>query len=85
MLAHFIEMQRILVPGGHYVVVVGDSLVSNEPIFVHQLIQDCMQDIGYQVVGMFGYEIRNRHMRFPRSGRGGIVKYDWIIDSQWKG
>jgi len=31
-------------------------------------------------VNHFGYIIRNRYMRFPRMGRGGLIKEDWIID-----
>lgn len=80
MIAHFKEMRKILIPKGHYVLVVGDSLVSNEPVFVHSLIQDCARACGYETANCFSYEIRNRSMRFPRHGRGGIVRYDWIID-----
>jgi len=81
-LAHFSEIKRILSPGAHYVLVVGDSMVSNEPVLVHKLIQDCAQARGFSVENYFSYEIRNRSMRFPRRGRGGVVRYDWIIDLQ---
>lgn len=84
MIQHFKEMQNILSDDAHYVMVVGDSLVSDEPVMVHKLIQDCVREVGYEVDGIFGYEIRNRHMRFPRQGRGGIVRYDWVIDLKHK-
>lgn len=85
MIQHFNEMSKVLSKNAHYVMVVGDSLVSNEPVIVHELIQDCARQAGYDVDGIFGYEIRNRHMRFPRQGRGGIVRYDWVIDFRYAG
>lgn len=80
MLSHFDEASKILRPGGHYVSIVGDSLVSGEPIMVHELVAECAKSAGFSLEGRFGYEIRNRHMRFPRMGRGGIVRYDWILE-----
>lgn len=77
---NFGSMCSILKKGGHYVSVVGDSIVSNEVVPVHKLIQLCGAKRGFRVKSVFAYEIRNRHMRFPRKGRGGLVKYDWIID-----
>jgi hypothetical protein len=84
MISHLKDMRIVFKPGAHYVMVVGDSLISNEPIPVHELIQTCGIENGFDIKGVFGYEIRNRHMRFPRRGRGGIVRYDWVIDFQAK-
>jgi hypothetical protein len=84
MLLHLGEMRKILKQKAHYIMVVGDSLISNEAIPCHLLIQHCAVETGYDVCGVFGYEIRNRHMRFPRIGRGGIVRYDWVIDLKQK-
>ena len=77
---HFLEAKQVLAGGAHYVLVVGDSLVNNEIVPVHQLIQHCAKSAGYSTVGLFGYEIRNRHMRFPRRGRGGMIRYEWVLD-----
>ena len=77
---HFEEARRILKSDSHYVIVVGDCLVNNEVVPVQNLIQQCGELAGFSQVGLFGYEIRNRHMRFPRRGRGGIIRYDWVID-----
>ena len=82
---HFNHIRQILSPRSHYIMVVGDSLVSNEPVMVHELIQDCAEECGFLTENIFGYEIRNRHMRFPRKGRGGIVRYDWVLDFKLKG
>ena len=80
MLTHFKQSSLVLKPSGYYVCVVGDSLVSGESIPVHQLLVECAEQTGFQLHGQFGYEIRNRHMRFPRMGRGGIVRYDWVLE-----
>ncbi len=85
MRSHFEQLTKILQPDASVVFVVGDSLVSGEPIEVHRLIQDCAASSGFAIDNIFGYEIRNRHMRFPRNGRGGIVRYDWVVDLRWKG
>ena len=77
---HFREARSVLKPGAHYVLVAGDSLVNNEVVPVRQLIQYCATSAGFSTTEMFGYEIRNRHMRFPRRGRGGMIRYDWVID-----
>jgi DNA modification methylase len=80
MTTHFSEMSKVLKKGAHYVVVVGDSVVNDEVIRTHDLLQECAAIAGFETTNVFGYEIRNRHMRFPRQGRGGMVKYDWILD-----
>lgn len=77
---HLSSFARISKPGAHTVIVVGDSIVSGEVIPTHELLQEIAVDCGFSVANVFGYEIRNRHMRFPRKGRGGIVRYDWVLD-----
>jgi DNA modification methylase len=77
---HFTEMAKILKPGSHYVLVVGDSVVSGEIVATHALLPACGASLGFVLERAFRYEIRNRHMRFPRAGRGGIVEHDWILD-----
>lgn len=82
MRTHLRQASRVLKPGGTYVMVVGDSLVSGEPVPVSELMSAVAGDSGFGVTGGFGYEIRNRHMRFPRMGRGGILRYDWVIEME---
>lgn len=80
MALHFVQSNLCLRKGGHYISVVGDSVVSGEPILVHELLVEIASRSGLKLINRFGYEIRNRHMRFPRMGRGGIVRYDWILE-----
>lgn len=80
MCEHFISAKKVLKSKANYVCVIGDSVVSGESIPVHELIVKCAERAGLTFKFKFGYEIRNRHMRFPRMGRGGIVKYDWVLN-----
>jgi len=84
MITHLRQLSKVLKVRSNAVYVVGDSVVSGVPISVHELLQHCATSVGFSVDCVFGYEIRNRHMRFPRNGRGGIVRYDWVIDLSWK-
>lgn len=77
---HFSEVEKVLKRGGHYVLVVGDSVVSGQAVQTHSLLPACGARFGFVLERVFRYEIRNRHMRFPRAGRGGIVEHDWILD-----
>ena len=70
----------MLKPNGTYVCVVGDSLLAGTPVPVHKMLGEVAKRAGFDTCGLFGYEIRNRHMRFPRMGRGGIVRYDWVLE-----
>lgn len=80
MAAHFRQAAQVLKPNGTYVCVVGDSLLAGTPVPVHAMLGDVAKRAGFEMLGMFGYEIRNRHMRFPRMGRGGMVRYDWVLE-----
>lgn len=80
MTTHFADSLKVLKPRASYICVVGDNLISGEPIAVHELIAKCAESVGFTLQGLSGYEIRNRHMRFPRMGRGGLVRYDWVLE-----
>lgn len=76
---HFGQMYEIMKPNAPYIVVVGDSTVSDLPVETHHLLALCAAQTGFRLEETFAYEIRNRYMRFPRQGRGGIVDLDWIL------
>lgn len=79
MINHFQQMHRILKPNAPYIVVVGDSSVSDLLVETHNLLTICAEQVGFMLEASFAYEIRNRYMRFPRKGRGGIVDWDWVL------
>lgn len=78
-IAHFRSMSRILKPGAKYVYVVGDSTLGGVAVPTHRLIVECARATGFDLCLCFGYEIRNKHMRFPRAGNGGQVVHDWVL------
>lgn len=74
------SMYHILDNHAHYIVVMGDCNVSDEFIPVREYTTKIAKDIGYDLENLFYYKIRNRYMRFPRKGRGGLIIHDWVVD-----
>jgi hypothetical protein len=77
--SHFRNMSRILRPGASYVYVVGNSTLAGVSVPTHRLVAACARASGFELSVCFGYEIQNKHMRFPRGGRGGQVVHDWVL------
>lgn len=81
---HFSEMSNCLTSGTHYVMVVGDSNVSNVFIDTADFLIDIAERNGFRITNRWGYKIKNRFMRFDRKGRGGIIEIDWVLDFEKK-
>jgi DNA modification methylase len=77
---HFAEMSNCLTSGTHYVMVVGDSNVSDVFIDTADFLIDIAERSGFRITNKWGYKIKNRFMRFDRKGRGGIIEIDWVLD-----
>ncbi len=77
---HFIEMSKSLNKKIHYVMVVGDSNVSDVFIDTADFLIDIAERNGFRISNKWGYKIKNRFMRFDRKGRGGIIEIDWVLD-----
>lgn len=77
---HFSEIAKCLKKGIHYVMVVGDSVVSGVYFETADFLADLARRNGFKVVNKWGYKIKNRYMRFDRKGRGGMIEIDWILD-----
>ena len=69
----------ILKKGGCYTIVIGESKIRGIRIPTHQILADIALRKGYLLDNMFSYEIKNRYLRFPRKGRGGFIKKDWVV------
>ncbi|MFC1808281.1 DNA methyltransferase [Candidatus Omnitrophota bacterium] len=80
MASNFAEVKKLLKPKGHYVVVVGDSMIRGVEVPTHDIFIDIAKKNGFQLENMFSYLIKNRYLRIPRSGRGGLIKKDWVLD-----
>ncbi|MBR6245763.1 MAG: hypothetical protein IKR15_00165, partial [Bacteroidales bacterium] len=77
---HFASISDCLVPGAHYVFVVGDSDVSNIHFNTAKYLAAQASRHGLALTNEWGYEIKNRFMRFDRKGRGGKIDIDWVLD-----
>lgn len=81
---HFAEMAKCLSRKTHYVMVVGDSNVSNIVFDTSDFLIDIAERNGFMITNKWGYKIKNRFMRFDRKGRGGIIEIDWVLDFEKK-
>ena len=77
---HFAEMSKCLTSGTHYVMVVGDSNVSDVYIDTADFLIEIAERNSFRITNKWGYKIKNRFMRFDRKGRGGIIDIDWVTD-----
>lgn len=77
---HFYRISEILDSKKHYIMVIGDSSVSNIYFNTSELIAKIAARNGFKLINRWGYKIKNRYMRFDRKGRGGIIKVDWVLD-----
>lgn len=77
---HFTEISRCLTTGTHYVMVVGDSNVSDVYIETAEFLIEIAKRNGFKITNKWGYKIKNRYMRFDRKGRGGKIDIDWVMD-----
>ena len=77
---HFQNISEILKDGQHYIVVIGDSGVSNINFQTSDFLVNLAERNGFKLLGKWGYKIKNRYMNFNRKGRGGIIETDWVLD-----
>lgn len=77
---HFKQVGEVLKKEAHYVLVVGDSTVSDIYFDTADFLIQIAQRNGFVLSNRWGYKIKNRYMRFDRKGRGGIIDIDWVLD-----
>ncbi len=77
---HFSEMSKCLKKDTHYVMVVGDSNVSDIYFETSDFLIDVANRNDFRLENKWGYQIKNRFMRFDRKGRGGKIEIDWVLD-----
>lgn len=77
---HFKEIRKVLKSNSHYIMVVGDSTVSNVLFNTSDYLIKIAENNGFKLVNKWGYKIKNHYMRFDRKGKGGKIEIDWVID-----
>lgn len=74
------QVKKLLKKNSHYVIVVGVSNIRGTRVPTNELLAEIAKMHGYSLENMFSYIIKNRYLRIPRSGRGGLIEKDWILD-----
>jgi len=74
------EVNKLLKSEGHYIIVIGDSKIRGVHIPTHEILIDIAKERGFELSNVFSYIIKNRYLRIPRSGRGGLIKKDQVVD-----
>ena len=74
------QIHKLLKTDSHYIVVVGDSNIRSINVDTHNILIDIAKKNGFDLKNLFSYVIKNRYLRIPRKGRGGLIKKDWVID-----
>jgi hypothetical protein len=77
---HFAEMSKCLKKDTHYIMVIGDSTVSDNYFETSDFLIEIAKRNDFKLTNKWGYQIKNRFMRFDRKGKGGKIEIDWVID-----
>ncbi len=77
---HFRNLSKNLNKNVHYIMVIGNSKVSDVNIDTAGILSKMAERNNFTLTNKFGYKIKNRYMRFDRKGRGGIINHDWVLD-----
>jgi hypothetical protein len=81
----FVDMEKnikqafdLLLPGCHYVIVIGDSVIRGNKIYTSKILSNIGRKMGFKEVERLSYIIKNHYLRIPRGNRGGKVQIDHI-------
>lgn len=77
---HFAEISKCIKQNAHYVMIIGDSTVSDIYFDTADFLVQIAERNGFTLTNKWGYKIKNRYMRFDRKGRGGIIDIDWVLE-----
>lgn len=70
---------KYLKPGGHYMIVVGNSSIRNVEVESWKVIQQISELVGFKTEIYFNYLIQNPYIRIPRGNRGGKINIDHVL------
>lgn len=80
MKTNLLTVFRQMKKNGHYVIVIGNSNIRKIEIQSWQILKDIALKIGFKFDSVFRYLIKNPYIRIPRNGRGGLIKYDYVLN-----
>lgn len=73
------NVYKYLKPDGHYVIVIGNSLIRKVEVESWKVIQEISKLVGFETEIYFNYLIQNPYIRIPRGNRGGKIKVDHVL------
>ncbi len=77
---NLLEVYSHLRPEGYYCIVIGSNNMRNIHIPTPKIfIQFAENEIGYENVINYSYDIINKRLKIPRARHGGNIKKEWII------
>lgn len=79
MKSNLLNVNTHLSTGGHYIIVIGNSVIRKNLIESWKILSDIAPYAGFSCISHFSYIIKNPYIRIPRSGRGGEIKKDHVI------
>lgn len=78
--SNLIQIHKLLKYKAHYIIVIGDSKIRGVNVDTHNILIEIAKSKGFNLENLFSYAIKNRYLRIPRKGKGGLIKKDWVID-----
>lgn len=76
---NLLEVKDVLVDGGKYCIVIGDSTIRKVHVKSWKIISDIAISEGYELDTYFSYIIQNHYLRIPRGKRGGKINKDYVF------
>lgn len=70
---------KYLKPGGHYMIVIGNSSIRKVEVESWKVIQQLSELVGFKTETYFNYLIQNPYIRIPRKNKGGKINVDHVL------
>jgi len=73
------ENYRVLKPGKHFCILVGDNVIRKVPVYTHKYIIDIAESVGFKTVEV-GYDrIKARGLSPKRNHTAGLIEVEWLM------
>ncbi len=73
---NFREVKRVLRPGRHYVVVVGNNIIRGQEVPTHRFLMGVAERAGLETETYFASEVIRHYIKVPRKER---INEDWVL------
>lgn len=73
------NVYEYLKPGGHYMIVIGNSSIRNVEVESWRVLQQISELVGFKTETYFNYLIQNPYIRIPRGNKGGKINIDHVL------